>query len=115
MYIHIMVQLIYLNGIPLYSHQLFLIFSGKTYYMTDDSEVFLLLSYHFGYSIYLSNLVFCSVASFAAALVFHIPIQKVSFLHFVSISADILPHLIEIIGIVLPFALIHIDILSHLL
>ena len=114
MYTHIMVQLIYLNGIPLYSHQLFYIFSGKTY-MTDGSVVCLQLSYHFGYSIYLCNLVFCSVASFAAALVFHIPIQKVSFLHFVSISADFLPHWIEIIGLVLPFALIHIDILSHLL
>ena len=83
--------------------------------MTDDSVVFLQLSYLFCYSINLSYLVFCSVASFAAALVFHIPIQKVSFFHFTSISADILPHSIEIIGLVLPFALIHIDILSHLL
>ena len=83
--------------------------------MTDDSVVFLQLSYRFCYSIYLCTLLFCSVVSFAAALVFHIPIQKVSFLHFVSISSDILPHWIEIIGLVLPFALIHIDILSHLL
>ena len=83
--------------------------------MTDDSVVFLQLSYLFCYTIYLCNLVFCSVASFAAALVFHIPIQKVSFLHFVSISADFLAHWIEIICLVLPFALIHIDILSHLL
>ena len=83
--------------------------------MTDDSVVFLQLSYLFGYSIYLCNLVFCSVASFAAALFFHITIQKVSFLHFVSISADSLPHWIEIIGLVLPFALIQIDILSYLL
>ena len=81
--------------------------------MTDDSVMFFLLSYLFGFSIYLCNLVFCSVPSFAAALVFHIPIQKFSFLHFVLISADILPHWIEIIGLVLPFALIHIDILSH--
>ena len=83
--------------------------------MNDDSVVFLQLSYLFGYAIYLCNLVFCYVASFATTLVFHIPIQKVSFLHFVLISADFLPHWIEIIGLVLPFALIHIDILSHLL
>ena len=41
-----------------------------------------------------------SAVSFVATLFFHIPIQKVFSLHFVSICAGILPHLIEMMDLV---------------
>ena len=56
--------------------------------------------YYLGYLIHLSLLSFVSSASFAAALFFHIPIQKVFFLHFVSICTGILPQLIEMMDLV---------------
>ena len=77
--------------------------------------MFLQLSSYFAHSIYFPLLIFYSGASFAASLFFHIPIPKVSFLHFVLIYAGILPHLTEKMVLFLPFVLIHIGILSHLL
>ena len=55
--------------------------------------MFLQLSSYFAYSFHSSLLIFVSAASFAAS--FYIPIQKVSFLHFILIYAGILPHLTE--------------------
>ena len=77
--------------------------------------MFLQLSSYFTYSIHFPLLIFDSAASFAASLFFHIQIQKVSFLHFVLIYPGTLPHLTEKMDLFLPFALIHIGILSHLL
>ena len=77
--------------------------------------MFVQLSFYFAYGVHSSLLIFVSAAFFGASLFFHIPIQKVSFLHFVLIYADILPHLTENTDLFLPFVLIHIGILTHLL
>ena len=83
--------------------------------MIQKYVMFLQLSSYSAYSIHSSLLIFVSAASFAASLFFHIPIQKVSFLHSVLIYAGILPHLTENMDLFLPFVLIHIGILTHLL
>ena len=68
--------------------------------MIYDCVMVLQHSYYFSYLIHLSLLSFVSAASFDAVLSCHIPIQKDLFLHFVSICAGILPHLIEIMDLV---------------
>ena len=82
--------------------------------MIQKCVMFLQLSSYSAYSTHYS-FDYCFCCLFAASLFFHIPIQKVSFLHSVLIYAGILPHLTENMDLFLPFVLIHIGILTHLL